>query len=186
MLTAYAVTFSFAFILFSVFTVTTSKIKMQTIQHRKSWEMKEDKYSKSLAKNQVCAIFHMRDIQKNVVPKFIKLCWRRHAGVPFKGTNTSRTRTLLKSAVRLRANGRNNSQHCCTNSVESCCVYVGSGVQTDVTTHNNVETCSASWEGYNPLGFENEDHFFIFISFPQFIYDLFHISLTLYAFRNRP
>ena len=24
-----------------------------------------------------------------------------------------------------------------------------------------------------------EDHFFIFISFPQFIYDLFHISLTL-------
>ena len=24
-----------------------------------------------------------------------------------------------------------------------------------------------------------DDHFFIFISFPQFIYDLFHISLTL-------
>ena len=111
---------------------------MQTIQYRKSREMKEDKYSKSLAKNQVCAIFHVRDIQKNVVPKFIKLCWRRHAGVPFKGTNTSRTRTLLKSAVRLRANGRNNSQHCCANSVESCCVYVGSGVQTDVTTHNIV------------------------------------------------
>ena len=159
---------------------------MQTIQYRKSREMKEEKYSKSLAKNQVCAIFHMRDIQKNVVPKFIKLCWRRHAGVPFKGTNTSRTRTLLKSAVRLRANGRNNSQHCCANSVESCCVYVDSGVQTDVTTPNNVETCSASWEGYNPLGFENEDHFFIFSSFPLFIYDLFHISLTLYAFRNRP
>ena len=26
-----------------------------------------------------------------------------------------------------------------------------------------------------------DDHFFIFISFPQFIYDLFHISLTLNA-----
>ena len=27
-----------------------------------------------------------------------------------------------------------------------------------------------------------DDHFFIFISFPQFIYDLFHISLTLISF----
>ena len=37
--------------------------------------MKEDKYTKSLAKNQVCAIFHMRyEIRKNVLPKFIKLC----------------------------------------------------------------------------------------------------------------
>ena len=48
---------------FSVFTVhvTPLKIKMQTIQYRKSRisEVKEDKYTKSLAKNQVCAIFHM-------------------------------------------------------------------------------------------------------------------------------
>ena len=36
--------------------------------------MKEDKYTKSLAKNQVYAIVHMRDIRKNVSPKFIKLC----------------------------------------------------------------------------------------------------------------
>ena len=28
-----------------------------------------------------------------------------------------------------------------------------------------------------------DDHFFIFISFPQFIYDLFHISLTTTVFR---
>ena len=28
-------------------------------------EMKEDKYTKRLAKNQVCAIFQMRDIRKN-------------------------------------------------------------------------------------------------------------------------
>ena len=27
---------------------------------------------------------------------------------------------------------------------------VGSGVHTDATTPNNVRTCSASWEGYNP------------------------------------
>ena len=38
------------------------------------WEMKGDNYTKSLAKNQVCTIFHMRDIQKNVLPRFIKLC----------------------------------------------------------------------------------------------------------------
>ena len=46
---------------FSVFTVTPSQIKLQTIQNRKSqiWEMKEEKYTKSLAKNQVCATFHM-------------------------------------------------------------------------------------------------------------------------------
>ena len=30
--------------------------------------MKEDKHKKSLAKNKVCAIFYMRDIQKNVLP----------------------------------------------------------------------------------------------------------------------
>jgi len=46
---------------------------MQTVQHRKSTirEIKEAKYTKSLAKNQVCAIFQMRDIRKNVLPKFI-------------------------------------------------------------------------------------------------------------------
>ena len=44
--------------------------------------MKEDKYTKSIAKNQVFAIVHMRDIRKNVLPKFIKLC----VFVPFMGT----------------------------------------------------------------------------------------------------
>ena len=48
--------------------------------------------------------------------------------------------------LRLPANGLNNSQHCCANNVGSCCVRVGSGVQTDATTPNNVGT----WEGYNP------------------------------------
>ena len=37
-------------------------------------ENKEDNYTKNLAKkNQVCAIFRMRDIRKNVLPEFIKL-----------------------------------------------------------------------------------------------------------------
>ena len=41
------------FMVFSVFTVTPSKIKMQTIQYRRSriWEMKEDQYTNILAKN---------------------------------------------------------------------------------------------------------------------------------------
>ena len=39
--------------------------------------MREDKYTKSLVKNQVYATVHMRDIPKN----------GRHACVPFKGTN---------------------------------------------------------------------------------------------------
>ena len=51
--------------------------------------------------------------------------------------------------LRLPGNGRNNSQHCCTSNIGSCCVRVGNGVQTDATTPNNVGTCSASWEGYN-------------------------------------
>ena len=48
---------------------------MQTIQYRKSRisEMKEDEYTKSLAKNQVCAIFHMGGIRK-FYPNFLKLC----------------------------------------------------------------------------------------------------------------
>ena len=47
-----------------IFTVTPSKIKMEIFKYRKSrnWKMKEDKYTKSLAKNQVCAILHMRRI----------------------------------------------------------------------------------------------------------------------------
>jgi len=59
----------------SVFTVTPSKIKMHTIQYRESRivEIKEDKYTKSLAKNQVCAIFHTQNVRKNVLFKFIKL-----------------------------------------------------------------------------------------------------------------
>ena len=42
----------------------------------------------------------------------------------------------------------NNSQHCWANNVGRCCVGVGSGVQTEATTPNNVKTCSVLWEEY--------------------------------------
>ena len=60
---------------------------MKTIQYRRTriWEMKEDKYTKRLAKNQVCAIFQMRDIRKNDLPKFIKLCMETPCWSPFQG-----------------------------------------------------------------------------------------------------
>ena len=60
---------------------------MQTIQYRTSriWEMKEDKYTKRLAKNQVCATLQMRDILKNDLPKFIKLCMETPCWSPFEG-----------------------------------------------------------------------------------------------------
>ena len=59
---------------------------METFQYRKSriWEMKEDKYTKSLAKNQVSVMVHMRDIRKNVLPKFIKLCMETPCLCPFQ------------------------------------------------------------------------------------------------------
>ena len=64
---------------------------MQTIQSRKSriWETKEDEYTKSLAKNQVCAILHMLDIWKSALPKFIKLCMETPCWCPFGVRNMS-------------------------------------------------------------------------------------------------
>ena len=57
---------------------------------------------------------------------------------------------LRLARLTLRANGRNNSQHCCANNVGSCCVRIGSGGQMGATTPSNVGTCSAPWEEYNP------------------------------------
>ena len=37
------------------------------------------------------------------------------------------------------------------NNVGSCFVRVGSGMETDATTPDNVGTCSVSWEGYNQV-----------------------------------
>ena len=58
---------------------------MQTIQYRRTriWELKKHKYTKTLAKNQVCEIFQMRDIGKNGLPEFIKLCMETPCWCPF-------------------------------------------------------------------------------------------------------
>ena len=37
-------------------------------------------YAKTLTKFQVRGIFRIRDIRRNVLPKFIEISWRRHAG----------------------------------------------------------------------------------------------------------
>ena len=62
--------------------------KMQTIVYRESqiWEIKEDIYTKSLTKNQVYTLFHMQDIRKNVLRKFIKLCMETPCWFPLRGT----------------------------------------------------------------------------------------------------
>ena len=59
-----------------VITVKPSNIEIKTIQWNKSrnCDMKGGKYTKIFAKIQVNAIFHMRDIRRNFVPKFVDLC----------------------------------------------------------------------------------------------------------------
>ena len=52
--------------------------------------MKEDKYTKSLAKNRVSVIIHIQDIRENVLPKFIRFVWRSHVVVPLRGTKYGR------------------------------------------------------------------------------------------------
>ena len=78
-----------------------AEIKMKTFQYRQPriWEMKEDKYTKSLAKNQVCAIFHMLDIRKNVLPKFIKLCMETPCLCPFQGHKYGRRKPTETSVL---------------------------------------------------------------------------------------
>ena len=72
---------------------------MESVEYRKSriWEMKEDKYTKDLDKNQVCAIVHTRDIRKNVLPKFIKLCVEKPCLCPFQGHKYGRRKTTETS-----------------------------------------------------------------------------------------
>ena len=58
------------------------KLKIKTVQKITSgiWEMKGGKYAKTLAKIQFRGIFRIRDIRRNVLPKFIEIsmetpCW---------------------------------------------------------------------------------------------------------------
>ena len=70
--------------------------------------MKGGKYAKTLAKIQVRAIFHIRDIRRNVLPKFIEIfVWIPHTGahpeghqhVGRKATETSVTEFCHKSVT---------------------------------------------------------------------------------------
>ena len=63
--------------------------------------MKEDKYTKSLAKNQVYAIVHMRDIWKNILPKFIKLCMETPCLCPFQGHKYGRRKPTATSVFEI-------------------------------------------------------------------------------------
>ena len=68
---------------------------MHTIQNRESriGEMKEDKYTKGLAKTQVCAMFHYARYSESVVPKFIRLCMETPCWCPFVGHHSRRKPT---------------------------------------------------------------------------------------------
>ena len=46
------------------------------------WEMKGGKYAKTLAKIQVRGIFHIRDIGRNVLTKFIEICMEKPCWCP--------------------------------------------------------------------------------------------------------
>ena len=50
--------------------------------------MKEDQCTKHVAKSQVCAVFHLREIfGKMFYPNLQSFVWRRHVVVPLRGTN---------------------------------------------------------------------------------------------------
>ena len=87
--------------IFCDFTVTPSKIKMQTSQYRTSriGEMEEDKCTKSLASNQVCAIIHLWNIWKNFLPKFIRLCMETPCWCPFEGHKYGRRKPKETSGL---------------------------------------------------------------------------------------
>ena len=82
------------------------KIKIKTVQQIKSriWEMKGGKCAKTIAKIQVRGIFRIRDIRRNVLPKFIELfmetpCWCPSGWAPTWRTETNRNicyRVLLQ------------------------------------------------------------------------------------------
>ena len=63
------------------------------MQKCRIWKMKEHKYpvcKKSSKKNQVCAIFHRikcKILGKKFYPNLQSFVWRRHVGVPLRGTN---------------------------------------------------------------------------------------------------
>ena len=78
-----------------------------------------------------------------------RVCERKQHSVTSNNVGSCWPTLLCPFPPELSANGRNNN-------VGSCCVRVGSGVQTYASTPNNAGTCSASWEGYNPQDFDDQ------------------------------
>ena len=72
-----------------------TEIKIKTVQQIKSgiWEMKGRKYTKFLAKIQARRIFRIRDIRRNVLPKFIAICMESPCWCPPGWAPTWRTKT---------------------------------------------------------------------------------------------
>ena len=62
-------------------------IIIKTIEHLKSTieQIKEDEYSNSLAKIQVCGMFRAGDIRRNVLIKFIRICMETPCLGPSEG-----------------------------------------------------------------------------------------------------
>ena len=54
--------------------------------------MKGGKYSKTIAKIQASAVFHIRDIRRNVLPKFIEICIDMPCWCPSRWAPTQRTK----------------------------------------------------------------------------------------------
>ena len=74
---------------------------MKTIQQIKSRikKIKEDEYSNSLTKIQVCAMFRVGDIRRNVLLKFIRLCMETPCLCPSEGHKYGGGRKLTKTYV---------------------------------------------------------------------------------------
>ena len=85
-----------------VFSVTPFKIDENKNEDRsidkaeikfRIWEMEGGKYAKTLAKIQVRGIFRIRDIRRNVLPKFIEICMETPCWSSSRWAPTWRTET---------------------------------------------------------------------------------------------
>ena len=71
--------------LLPVFTVTPPSKPFNKLIKSRIKEEKEDEYSNSVAKIQVCAMFRAGDIRRNVLLKFIRLCMETPCLCPSEG-----------------------------------------------------------------------------------------------------
>ena len=63
--------------------------------------MKGGKYTNTLAKIQARKIFRIRDIRKNVLPKFIEICMETPCSCPPRWAPTWRTETIKNICYRV-------------------------------------------------------------------------------------